>query len=48
MDGTGFLVGAIVGFIIALGLGLIPLWVFFAMILSSIFFFVLRGSGGGE
>jgi len=48
MDGTGFLIGSIVGFVITLGLGLMPLWVFFAMILSAIFYFILRGSGGGE
>jgi len=47
-DGTGFLVGAIVGFIITLGLGIMPIWVFFAMIMSAIIYFVLKPGSGGE
>lgn len=45
-DGMGFLIGSIVGFVITLGLGLMPLWVFFAMILMGLLWFGLSKTGG--
>jgi len=46
-DGIGFIAGGIIGFVISLGVGLIPLWVFFAMLLCAIAYFVLTKTGGG-
>ena len=44
----GFVAGGMIGFIFALGIGLIPLWVFFSMVMISVIYLVLtRGTNEG-
>jgi len=44
----GFIAGGMMGFVFALAVGLIPIWVFFAMVMFSVIYLVLtRGTGEG-
>ena len=44
----GFIAGGMMGFVFALAIGLIPIWVFFAMVMFSVIYLVLtRGTGEG-
>lgn len=43
----GFISGGLIGFVFALALGLIPIWVFFAMIMTAVIYLVLtKGQEG--
>lgn len=44
-SGTGILAGGCIGFVLCLGLGLIPIWIFFAIVVMTIVFFVLKSGG---
>ena len=44
----GFVAGGMIGFVCALGIGLVPLWVFFSMVMIAVIYLVLtRGTGEG-
>lgn len=43
----GFIAGGMVGFVFALAVGLIPIWVFFAMCLMAVIYIVLKGGNEG-
>ena len=43
----GFIAGGMIGFVFALAVGLIPIWVFFAMCLLAVIYFVLKGGNEG-
>lgn len=43
----GFIAGGMVGFVFALAVGLVPIWVFFAMCLMAVIFLVLKGGNEG-
>jgi len=43
----GFIAGGMIGFVFALAVGLVPIWVFFAMCLLAVIYFVLKGGNEG-
>lgn len=44
----GFIAGGMMGFVFALAIGLIPIWVFFAMVMFSVIYLILtHGTGEG-
>lgn len=43
----GFIAGGMVGFVFALAVGLVPIWVFFAMCLMAVIYIVLKGGNEG-
>lgn len=43
----GFIAGGLIGFVFALGIGLIPIWVFFSMIMLSVIYLVMTHTESG-
>ena len=43
----GFISGGLIGFVFALGIGLIPIWVFFSMIMLSVIYLVMTHTEAG-
>lgn len=43
----GFIAGGLIGFVFALGIGLIPIWVFFSMIMLSVIYLVMTHAESG-
>lgn len=44
-SGTGILAGSCIGFVLCLGLELIPIWIFFAIVVMTVIYFVLKSGG---
>ena len=44
-SGTGILAGSCIGFVLCLGLNLIPIWIFFAIVVMTLVYFVLKSGG---